>query len=106
MTTYVINSPILTDYGLWQFTGPLSVEQAKALLTTNFVSAIGHSASADVLSQILNIPIPVNRIQITMQPGDNALIMRLAQRLPEGKVLNAEELTQLDFEFGLLNRLK
>jgi hypothetical protein len=106
MTLYIINAPILTEYGLWEFSGPLSIDEARTMLAHNFVSAIGHEASAKLLSQILNIPIPVNRIQIKMKPGDKALILRLLQRLPEGKVLNESELKRLDFELGLLKFLK
>lgn len=106
MTLYIINAPILTDYGLWDFSGPLTIAEAQNLLSADFVSAIGHEASASVLSQILDITIPVNRIQITMRLGDSALILRLIQRLPEGKVLAEDELKALDFELGLLKRLK
>ncbi len=106
MTLYVINTPILTDYGIWSFTGPLSVSEAQNLLSAPFVSAIGHEASAAVLSQLLHREIPVNRIQIQMQRGDRALILRLLKRLPEGKILDETELKALDFEFGLLERLK
>jgi hypothetical protein len=106
MTLYIINAPILTEYGIWEFSGPLSIDEARTILAGNFVSAIGHEASAKLLSQILNMPIPVNRIQIKMQPGDAALILRLLQRLPEGKVLNESELKALDFELGLLKLLK
>lgn len=106
MTLYVINAPVLTEYGLWEFSGPLTVNNARVILEAGFVSAIGHEASAKVLCQILNITIPVNRIPIKMQQGDEALILRLLQRLPEGKVLNETELKTLDFELGLLKRLK
>lgn len=106
MTLYIINSPVLTGYGLWELTGPLVSDDARALLARGFVSAIGHEASAEVLSQILNITIPVNRIHIRMQTGDEALILRLLQRLPEGKVLDEIELKTLDFELGLLKRLQ
>nr|WP_305910239.1 DUF1874 domain-containing protein [Methylomarinum sp. Ch1-1]MDP4521431.1 DUF1874 domain-containing protein [Methylomarinum sp. Ch1-1] len=106
MVLYIINTPVLTEYGLWEFSGPLTINDARSILETGFVSAIGHAASANVLSQILNVPIPANRIHIKMQPGDQALILRLPQRLPEGKVLDETELKTLNFELGLLKRLK
>ena len=40
-----------------------------------------------------------------MQAGDKALILRLLERLPEGKVLNAQEMRQVPFELALLTRL-
>ena len=105
MTTYILNSPILTSYGYWKFEGPLSIVIAQAIVSNGFTSAVGHSASSDILSRLLNVTIPVNRIHITLRPGDRALILRLMLRQPEGKVLNEIELNALPFELGLLTYL-
>jgi hypothetical protein len=76
----------------------ISVEEAKKLLSKNqFTSAIGHEATAKVLSQLLSIPIPVNRISVWMKEGDIGIHFFLKTRLPEGKVLSEEELKQLQF---------
>ena len=106
MTIYLLNAPIVTDYGLWQFTGPLTIAETQAILAQKYTSAIGHEASAKLLSQCLNMPIPVSRIQITMLPGDQAIVLRLLQRLPEGKVLHEQALKALNYELGLLTRIK
>ena len=107
MTHYLINSPILSSYGEWHFSGPISVVQARKWLNAmQFVSAIGHQDSARLLSDLLNVDISVNRIQITMQPGDEALVLRLLKRPPEGKVLNFKELIDAPFELALLKRVK
>jgi hypothetical protein len=76
----------------------ISLEEAKAILSNNkFVSAIGHEGSAQVLSQLLGIKIPVNRISVFLEKGDIGIHLFLKQRLPEGKVLSEEELKKLDF---------
>jgi len=63
------------------------------------VSAVGHESTAKLLSQLLGIEIPVNRIEIKIEYGDKLIVFQLLQRLPEGKVLSEEELRQLQFRF-------
>jgi hypothetical protein len=76
----------------------ISIEEAKELLNKNqFTSAIGHEGTAKVLSQLLGVNIPTNRISVYMEPGDIGIHFFLKQRLPEGKVLSEEELRKLDF---------
>ena len=103
MTLYVLNTLIVpVDFSKYSKVSVvfrrLTVEEAKEMLASQqFVSAVGHEGTAKVLSSLLNVDIPVNRVSIFMSPGDQALHFFLRQRLPEGRVLTEEELKQLDF---------
>lgn len=101
----VMNSPVLTNYGRFNF-DPITVAEAKNLLQGGFVSAIGHTSTAELLSTLLGMTIPTNRVRIEMQPGDKALVFRLLERIEEGKVLSLEEIEKLPFELGVLERLE
>jgi len=63
----------------------ISLEEAKTVLANGFVSAIGHQDTANVLSNLLGIDVPMNRVNVVL---DNDTTLIVAQykgpRLPEG----------------------
>ncbi len=106
MKITLLNTSILTAYGTFDFQS-LSLSQAKELVTgAEIVSAIGHLATADILSDLLEIEVKPNRIEFTQSLADIALIFKLKTRIPEGKVLNRTEIEEIGYEFGILRRLK
>jgi len=101
---YVLNTPVLTDWGTYSFS-KLEEEEAITLLREKpFMSAVGHEATAHFLSLLTGVEVPVNRVAVKMAAGDKAIVFRVLIRLPEGKVLGDEELKQVPFEFGLLRK--
>jgi hypothetical protein len=75
----------------------ITVEEAKELLKGSFVSAVGHEGTTKLLSELLGVNIPTNRITVYFQRGDKGIHFFLKERLPEGKVLSKEELQGLQF---------
>lgn len=106
MTRYVYNVPVLTAYGLFSFS-KITVEEAVTFLRTpGWVSAISHSGTAQLLTQLSGVQVSLNRISTHMEPGDEALVFRLVQRQREGFELTLEAVRALPHEYGLLKRVQ
>ena len=105
MSIYILNTPILTDWGRYDFEkAPLSTVKI-ILRADGFISAVGHEGTASFMSRITGVNIPFNRMQVRMQTGDLAIVFRVLTRLPEGKILTDEELSHVPYEFGLLRKV-
>ncbi len=73
---------------------------AGILMVHNFLSAVGHEATAKVLGLLLGVEVPFNRVAIRLVPGDQLIVFQLGVRLPEGQILSEEEVKSL-YEQGL-----
>lgn len=104
MKIAILNTTILTnngDFGL----KTISLEKAKSLIelnSDNLLSAIGHQSTADILTNLLDVKIEVNRIQFKQEPGQLALCFKLNGRPEEGKILTITEIEEIGYEFKLL----
>lgn len=103
---YLLNAPVLTNHGDYRFEGPLALDAARVFAAQGAHSAVGHATTARFLAQRLGVQVPCQRKAIRMQPGDQALVLRLLERQPEGLLLDAEALAAAPHEFGLLTRLR
>jgi hypothetical protein len=101
---YLLNAPILTAYGLWQFQGPVAVRDAKEILRAGFISAIGHHSTAEFLTELLEIPCVTNRISVSMKVGDVAVVFSFVERQAEGVILEKQQIKKLPYELAVLER--
>lgn len=98
----LLNTSIMTAPGMHSLR-PITVEQAKCVLAeAQYVeSAVGHEATAQVMTDLLGRTIGVNRRLYVSTPGSVAIVFKLKGRPPEGKVLSREEMEAYGYEIFL-----
>ena len=62
----------------------VGLDEVKAILSSGFVSAVGHPSTASALSKILGMEVPANRVSIQLQPGDTLVVFRVVS--PHGLI--------------------
>jgi hypothetical protein len=101
---YFLNSSVITDFGRYVYES-INIDKAKNMVKRNeFISAIGHQASADVMAQQLGTNVECSRISIKMEVGDQAIVFKLKDRLDEGRIYTSAEMQNMETEWGLLTR--
>jgi hypothetical protein len=101
----ILNTSIITEYGCYQYS-PLTLKDARKLVTKDYIrSAIGHESTAQVISTLLGIDCPKNRMTYRQRPGDVALIFKLNSRPPEGKILSVDDIEDIGYSWGKLERI-
>jgi hypothetical protein len=64
---------------------PLMLDEVRQILKEGFVSSIGHQDTAAVLSDMLGLDVPCNRINVHLTTDDVLVVAQLiGGRLPEG----------------------
>jgi hypothetical protein len=93
-------SPTMFPDGCCIILRKIDVNTVKEVIKDGFTSAIGHEATAQLLSVLLGTQVPTNRTQIKLDYGEMAIVFTLKSRLPEGKILRTlEEIEQIGYEF-------
>lgn len=105
MKVTILNTSILTTYGSYTYE-QVSLKEAKNLIKNGFKSAVGHQSTCDVLSTLLEVEVPLNRVMYEHKKGEIALIFKLRQRPEEGKILTAEEIEKIGYDFGVIKKIK
>ena len=102
----LFNGTVCTTNGIYSVKD-IDIETAKALIVKNgFVSAIGHDATAEIMSNILEQDIPMNRIQFHQKVGQKAVVFKLNERPPEGQILTREEVERVGFSLKIMERIE
>jgi len=97
----ILNTSILTVYGKFYYK-QISLQEAKELVKNGFQSAVGHQSTCDVLTNLLEVKVPMNRIQFKQSTEDLAIVFKLKGRPEEGKILTAKEIEEIGYEFGTI----
>lgn len=103
----LLNTSILTAPGRYELEN-VTLEDAKTLMQTygsNIDSAIGHQSTADIMTTLLGIDVPLNRQMFAQAVGQEALVFKLNGRPPEGTILTEEDILKIGYKFQVLRRL-
>lgn len=104
MKVALLNTSILTtegEYSLRQVT----LEEARKLVRENELdSAIGHQSTAEIMTTLLGVEVPVNRQMFAQEVGQLALVFKLNGRPPEGTILSIEEIEKIGYKWQVLER--
>ena len=102
----LLNTSILTTAGVYELTD-ISLEQARQMVADNadnLDSAVGHQATADIMTALLGIP--VNRQLFLQEIGQQALVFKLKGRPQEGIILTTADIEAIGYKFQLLKKIK
>ncbi|HEX9026758.1 MAG TPA: YddF family protein [Clostridium sp.] len=102
----IFNGTVATTNGVYKISD-IGIEEAKKLICENgFISAIGHSSTAEAISDSLNMDIPMKRVNFKQQVGQKAVVFKLNKRPPEGSILCRAEIEEIGYSFKLMERLE
>ena len=100
---HLLNTTIIPATAPAAFTArgrTVTVEEARGLVEGGFVSHIGHESTAQIFSELLGVPVPMDR-----RPWDATgigLILQLNGRPPEGRILTREEIEAIGYTLRVM----
>ncbi|RGC26101.1 DUF1874 domain-containing protein [Hungatella hathewayi] len=108
MKLALLNTSILTTAGEYHLTD-ITLDEARNLVKKhrdNLNSAIGHASSAEIMTTLLGVEVPMNRQMFIQDVGQRALVFKLNGRPEEGKILTVKDIEQIGYKFQILDRIK
>lgn len=101
----LFNGTVATTNGLYSIKDIDVSEARKYTKQYGTISAIGHEATAEIMSELMGEHIPMNRIQFQQEVGQIAIVFKLNERPPEGVILNKEEIKRIGYSLKIMERL-
>lgn len=106
MKLALLNTSILTTAGNYTLTD-ITLEEARQIVqenVDNLNSAIGHESTAEIMTTLLEVDVPVNRQMFIQEVGQMAIVFKLNGRPEEGKILSVDEIEAIGYKFQVLER--
>ncbi|MGQ9896721.1 MAG: STIV orfB116 family protein [Acidobacteriota bacterium] len=106
-----LNASILTAYGVYRYE-LVTLDRARQIIAEfrqsgcNLYSAVGHRSTAALMTRLLGVDIPFNRVAVEQLVGESAIVLCLNCRPPEGMVLSLADIEAIGYELGLMTRLE
>jgi hypothetical protein len=99
----LLNAMVLPRKPMVVVSMPTTIDNVKAIVSVaeKIESYIGHSATAQLLSQLLSLEVLVNRGEYNPEAGDVAIVVRLKRRLERPE--DVKNVTIDDVEFYVVN---
>jgi hypothetical protein len=98
---------MMPAFGRYDYAGLTAEQFASAVrdahICGTLVSYVGYQQTADMISRLAGVPIPVSREQTDLQDGDILLIARLRYRMQNPATKG--DLVPEDFSFGVAEYL-
>lgn len=99
---YLLNSAVITGPGTYTYRLATPDEAVTWLRSGGWVSRIGYPATADHIKALSGIRPDLNREATAMQPGDEALVVRLKYRVKNPGKKSTYRPGLEDWEYGIL----
>lgn len=97
----ILNTSIITAYGNYTYQA-VNVQTARDMVASH----VGHQATAQCLTTLLGVDVPMSREPLTQEVGQIALVFKLNGRLEEGRIIQSvQELEAIGYALGILIRL-
>ena len=104
MVRYLLNSAVITGPGTYSYHLISKSWAIRWIQEGGWASRIGYPATADHIHNISGTRPGVSREQTVMEPGDEALVVRLKYRVQDPAKKARYEPGPEDWEYGILRK--